>query len=109
MPADDGLGLHENQMGAPVFAEALQEDPEDAVPGPKPRPLDGSPKDRQLLAERQILQGQRGPASNQAAQNEGNGLHKGHPYLPLELSGLVEIGSREYAGRVTETQAWRGR
>ena len=30
------------------------------------------------------------------------------PYLPLELPGLVEIGSWEYAGQVTETQAWHG-
>ncbi len=27
---------------------------------------------------------------------------------PLELSGLVGIGSREYAGQVPETQAWHG-
>ncbi len=29
--------------------------------------------------------------------------------LPLELSGLVEIGSREYAGQVSETLVWCGR
>ena len=34
--------------------------------------------------------------------------HKEHPHFPLELSGLVEIGSREYAGQVTDTQAWCG-
>ncbi len=27
---------------------------------------------------------------------------------PLELPGLVEIRLREYAGQVTETQAWHG-
>jgi hypothetical protein len=64
---------------------------------------------RQLLPKDEVFQGQRGPASNQAAQNEGKGPHKGHRYLPLNLSGLVEIGSREYAGQVPETQAWRGR
>jgi hypothetical protein len=109
MPADDGLGLHENQMGAPAFTETLQEDPEDPVPRPEPWSLDASPKDRKLLAEGQVLQSQGGSATEEAAKNEGNGPHKGHPYLPLELSGLVEIRSREYAGQVPETQAWCSR
>jgi hypothetical protein len=38
----------------------------------------------------------------------GAGLRTFGP-LALELPGLVEIGSREYAGQVPETQAWRGR
>ena len=29
--------------------------------------------------------------------------------FPLDLSGLVEIELREYAGQVPETQAWCGR
>ena len=109
MPADDGLGLHENQVGAPVLTEALQEDPENPVPTPEPGSPGAPPEDRQLLAERQILQSQRGPATEQAAKNERKGPHKEHPYLPLELSGLVGIGLREYAGQVPETQGWCGR
>ncbi len=108
MPADDGLGLHENQMGAPVFTETLQEDPEDPVPRPEPRSLDASPKDRKLLAEGQILQNQGGSATEQATENEGKGPPWGHRHLPLNLSGLVEIELREYAGQVPETQAWQG-
>ena len=79
-------------METPVFAEALQEDPEDAVPGPTPRPLGASPKDRTLLAERQISQ--RSSTTEEAAKNEGKGPHKGHRYLPLNLSGLVELDLR---------------
>jgi len=75
MPADNGLRLHQKQMGAPVFTEALQEDSEDPVPTPEPRSLVASPKDRKLLAEGQVFQGQRGPASNQSTQNEGKGPH----------------------------------
>ncbi len=108
MPADDGLGLHENEVGSPVFTKAFQEGPEDPVPRPEPRSLGASPKDRKLLAEGQILQGQLGPAPEQATQNEGKGPHKRHPYLPLELPGLVEIELREYAGQVPETQTWHG-
>ncbi len=70
---------------------------------------DAPPEDSKLLAERQILQGQGGSATEDAAKNERNGPHKGHPYLPLELPGLVEIELREYAGQVPETQAWCGR
>jgi len=78
MPADDGLGLHENQVGAPVFTEALQEDPEDPVPRPEPRSLDASPKDSKLLAEGQVFQSQGGSAMEQATENEGKGPHNGH-------------------------------
>ena len=109
MPAYDGLRRHVNQVGTPVFAEALQEEPEDPVPWPEAGSSDAPPEDRKLLAEGQILQGQLGPAPEQATQNEGKGPHKRHPYLPLELPGLVEIELREYAGQVTETQAWCGR
>ncbi len=109
MPADDGLRLHQGQVGSPVSAEAFQEDPENSVPHAKPGPPDASPKDRKLLAERQILQSQGGSATEEAAKNEHNGPHKGHPYLPLELAGLVEIELGEYAGQAPETQAWHGR
>ncbi len=105
MPADDGLGLHENQVGAPVFTEALQEDPEDPVPRPEPGSPDIPPEDRKLLAERQILQSQGGSTTEDAAKNQRNGPRKGHPHPSLELSGLVEIGLREYAGQVPELQA----
>jgi hypothetical protein len=89
MPANDGLGLHENQVGAPVFTETLQEDPEDPVPRPEPGPPGAPPEDRKLLVERQIFQDQGDSTTEQATDNEGKGPHKGHPYLPLELSGLV--------------------
>jgi hypothetical protein len=78
MPADDGLGLHENQMGAPVFIETLQEDPEDPVPRPEPRSLDAPSEDGKLLAEGQVLQSQEGSAMEQATENEGKGPHNGH-------------------------------
>ena len=42
------------------------------------------------------------PDCRVAAEDEGS-VHA------LELSDLVETGSREYAGQVPETQAWRGR
>jgi len=76
MPRNHRLGLHENEVGAPVFAEAFQEDPEDPVPRPEPRSLDASPKDSKLLAEGQILQSQGGPATEQGAKHEGKGPHK---------------------------------
>ena len=93
-PADNGLRLHKNQVGAPTFAEALQEDLEDPVPRSEPRSLDTSPKDRKLLAEGQVLQDQRSPAPHQATQNEEDGAQNRHPRLPWVLD-LVRNGLRE--------------
>ena len=107
MPTDDGLGRHENQVGAPVFTEALQDDPEDPVPRSEPGPSATPAEDRQLLAEGQVLQGQPGAAPNQATQNEEDSPEHGHPRLPWVLD-LVEKGWQEYAGQVTDTQAWCG-
>ena len=45
---------------------------------------------------------------------EGSGIagpvhpHKEHPNLPLELASLVQIGLREYAGKIPETQSRQG-
>ena len=61
----------------------------------------------QLLAEGQILQGQRGPSPNQATLNEKDGPEHGPPRLPWMMD-LVANGLREYAGQVPETQAWHG-
>ncbi len=108
MPADNGLRLHENQVGAPVCEVAPQENPEQPVPRPEPGSPGAPPEDRKLLAERQVLQNQRGPPAEESTKNRGKGPRKGHRYLPLELAGLVEIELREYAGQVPETQAWHG-
>ncbi len=107
MPADDGLGFHQDQVGAPVAPDSPQTDPEDPVGGPEPGSLDSSPEDRKLLAKGEVLQGQRGPTPNQATQDEEDGAQNRHPRLPWVMD-LVEKASREYAGQVTETQAWCG-
>ncbi len=108
MPADDGLRLHQDQVGAPVSPESPQENPEDSILGSKPGLLGAPPQYRELLAEGQILQRQLGPATEEAAKSEGNRPHKEHPYLRLELVGLLQIGLREYAGQVPETQSRQG-
>jgi hypothetical protein len=49
MPADHGLGLHQEEVGLPIFAEPLQEGPEDPVLRPEPGSLDARPEDCKLL------------------------------------------------------------
>ena len=88
MPPHYRVGLHQDEVRAPVRAEAPQQDPEDPVPRLEPGPLDASPEDRKLLAEGQILQRQPGPSK--------------------ELTDLVQIGLREYAGQVPETLSRQG-
>ncbi len=98
----------ESGGSASLCSRAPQKNPEDPVGGPEPGSLDTSPEDRKLLAEGEVLQRQRGPAPEQATQNEEDGAQNRHPRLPWVMD-LVENGSREYAGGVPERQAWRGR
>ena len=58
MPADHGLGLHDQQSRSPARPEPGKPDPEDAVPATNLRLLDRPLQDGQLVAERQILGGQ---------------------------------------------------
>jgi hypothetical protein len=59
VPADDGLGLDQNEVSAPGGAAALGEDPEKLVAGVQPRPLAGrAGQDRELVAQQQVLRDQ---------------------------------------------------
>ena len=51
MPADDGLRLHQDELGSPILTEAPQHDPEQPVPRPEAGSLDTPPEDGKLLAE----------------------------------------------------------
>ena len=56
MPADDALGLDQDQVPAPVTTESADHHPEELVAGAEPRSLPGWPgKYRQLLAQQEIL------------------------------------------------------
>ena len=56
MPQEDRRRLHQHQMAAPVGAEALDQRPEQSVPGVELRAPLGAARDGQLLPEEQVLQ-----------------------------------------------------
>jgi hypothetical protein len=58
MPSDDGLGLDEDQGGAPAAPDGRQEDPKHSVTGAELRPLHAPLQGSQLMPKRKILEDQ---------------------------------------------------
>jgi hypothetical protein len=58
MPADNRLGLDDEQARSPVSPQAGKSDPEDPISRTEPRALHRALEDGYLLAERQVLHGQ---------------------------------------------------
>ncbi|MCA1643903.1 MAG: hypothetical protein LC797_00040 [Chloroflexi bacterium] len=71
MPADNTLGLDQNQVSAPVAAESTDHDPEELVAGTKASALPGLPSQhRELIAKQDIL-GDEGIAVAHRRTDEG--------------------------------------
>jgi hypothetical protein len=66
MPAHDGLGLYQDEAGAPVFPVPGEENPEEAVALAKPGALHASSKNHELMPEGEVFKGEFGgsPAEN---------------------------------------------
>ena len=58
VPGEDGRGLHDDEAGAPVGPAAGQRHPEDSVPASESWPGDGALKDRELMAQGEVLERQ---------------------------------------------------
>jgi hypothetical protein len=64
VPAHDGVRPHEDEVAAPVPAEATGQDPDELIADAERRPFPaGAGEDRQLMAQRQVLSGQVGAAT----------------------------------------------
>jgi len=70
MPAQDRLGLHEQQGGASLLPHLGEQDPEKPISWPERRPGPGSRQCGQLLAQRQVLEGNRSVAATH--QSDGS-------------------------------------
>ena len=57
MPGQDRGGLDDGQAGPPTGPDVGQPDPEDPVPASEPGLGDGALKDRELMAQGQVLEG----------------------------------------------------
>jgi len=59
MPFDDRIGFNNDQRFPPIFPESREEDPKEAIPATKLRPLDRAIEDEKLLPEDKDLRGER--------------------------------------------------
>jgi hypothetical protein len=78
VPGEDGGGLNDEEIEAPTRPRAGQPDPEDPIPMGEPGSGDGSLKDQQLVAERQVLQGDRRRLDEQGAKEGPETNHEDH-------------------------------
>jgi len=78
MPAENRLGLDDNQARPPASPEARKSDPEDPVPPTEPRAFHRALEDGYLLAERQVLRGERRAALEQQPEGVRDDLRSAH-------------------------------
>ena len=71
MPANHGIGMHNDKNPSPIGPESPQDDPEQTVMDSQPRPR--LPHRRKLLPECKVLQYQLTARSNTANQGQENG------------------------------------
>ena len=76
VPADHGLGFHDDQGGGPFPPKLRESDPEGAIKHPKARTLGGALVRGKLLTQGEIFQDERLSMNEEAAQ-EAN--EQGHP------------------------------
>jgi len=73
MPADDGLGLDAGERLLPSRPAAAQGNPEDSIGSAETRSRVLALEDSELLAEREVLQDQVGPAGEDREESPGDG------------------------------------
>src|SRR5262249_47023471 len=77
-PGDDGRGPNDDETGAPPRPEAGQPDPKDPVPASEPGSADRALKHPELVAEREILEGDGRRPEEHGAQERPETGHEEH-------------------------------
>ncbi len=85
MPAKNGIGLHDDEDGAPIRPESGQPSPEDAVALPELRPFRALLQDGELLPEDEVLGGQLRLAAKKRSKKNEDYLYPAHAPLPYPL------------------------
>ncbi len=78
MPAEDGLGLDDEQARPSASPQAGKPDPEDPVSPMEPRAFHRALEDRKLLPERQVLRSEVGAAQANLSEEDGDNLQCAH-------------------------------
>jgi len=58
VPTDDGLRPHQHEVSAPIVAETTGEDPQELVPASDLRSGLGAERNRELVAQEEVLDDQ---------------------------------------------------
>ncbi len=74
MPAEDGLRLDDEQTRPPAAPQAGKPYPKDPISPMEPRALQRALEDGYLLAERQVLRGERRAALEQQPEEDRDDL-----------------------------------
>jgi hypothetical protein len=77
MPADNGLGLHEDQSRSPVPPNPREENPEEAIGAFKLSPLDAPLEDQKLVTEGEDLEEELGTVLGEGSQEARRERNKG--------------------------------
>ena len=80
-----GVGLDDDQDGAPIRPETGQPDPEDPVALPEPRPFRALLQDRELLAKSKVLGSQRGLIAKKGSKKNEDHQNPAHTRLPIAV------------------------
>ena len=78
VPGQNGGGLNDDEAGPPARPEAGQPDPEDPVPSREAWSAHGSLEDQELMAEREVLEGDAGRPGGEGAQEGPESGRKKH-------------------------------
>ncbi len=107
VPADHGLGFHDDQGGGPFSPQLREPDPEGAIEPPNARALAGALVRGELLAQGEIFQDERVSMDEEAAQEAGE---QGYPGIlagvgkpnDFRLDGVFA----DYAAKIRFTSSW---
>jgi len=77
VPANDGRGPHDGERVAPAGPKLCEADPEGAVEGAESPPGPPPGKDRELLAQGEVLQNEVGAGTEQGADGGREGAQQG--------------------------------
>ena len=95
MPADDSLGLDDDQSIPPTRPETVEEDPENAVRRPQFRPGFLGLEHCELLAERHVLKGKVESRSEQGADYRCKGGYDSHSLRDCSNRGRIDKGTSD--------------
>jgi hypothetical protein len=108
-PNQNGGGLHDSQTGPPPHPNAGQPDPEDPVPAGQMGSAHRALEDQELVAQRQVLEGDGRRAEEQSADERPETDHEDHAVTRHQASRLRRDSTGSAVEVVREVRAAQAR